>query len=131
MYKLEKSEVTEGGGAPSVDAPVGALQSALSRTGKDVTKSRAATISMQAKTYYGRKIQDIKLAIDQANVDKEAMLDMSPNNKNSIIVVSSFDAPKFAETYSGISLNIRNLNIQMEEYLKDYKFLFGEEFKGL
>jgi hypothetical protein len=108
----------------SLDAMTGAFVSSLKRNNKQIKEARAVAIAEDAQMYYKRKIEDIEKDLRQTRRDREAMLDLSPSDKNTIISVSDFDATKWVEKDLELGLRIRELEIKLEVASKQYNYLF-------
>ena len=102
----------------------GAFASSLKRTNKQIRDERARQIASSAERTFRRAIEDIEEALESKVLEKAAMLDMSPNNTQSILRADAIDSAKFVSRYSELSLEIRELKIKRQESKKDYVFLF-------
>lgn len=102
----------------------GAFASSLQRTNKQIRAERARQISSSAERTFRRYIEDVEEALESKILEKDAMLDMSPNNTQSILRSDEVNTTEFVARYSKLSLEIRDLKIKRQEAKKDYDFLF-------
>lgn len=103
----------------------GAFGQSLIRTNKEIKKDRAASISEDAEMVYRRKVEDMKMQLKTLRRQRENMLDMSPTNTQSLILAGDFDASKFAEKDIAFGMQIRLLEIKVQEAERRYDYLFG------
>lgn len=108
------------------DVKVGAFVSSLTRTNKEIKKDRAESITEDAQLVYKREIEDMRLNHKRLTRERENMLDLSPNNKDSLMLANEFDAKKFTEKDINIGIALRELEIKLEIAEKSYERLFGE-----
>lgn len=108
----------------------GAFVGSLKRTNKNIREDRATAIAEAAEMLYKRKVEDLNMKIKQLNRDRTNMLDMSPDNAQSLKLATDFDEEAFVTKDIEIGLKIRELEITKEIAEQRYKFLFtGEEVK--
>ena len=55
------------------------------------------------------------------------MLDLSPEDANSLVLASEFDARAYVDKELELGVKIRNLEIKLEIAEKRYSYLFGED----
>jgi hypothetical protein len=97
----------------------------LKRSNSKIRGDRADAISDKAKREYKRYVEDREDRIVELKRDREAMLDMSPENTLSLIPASGFDPAKFIEKDMEYSIELRNEEIALEIAKKRYEYLFG------
>lgn len=103
----------------------GAFVASLKRNNKQIRSDRAASIAEDAQMAYRRGIEDLEMGIKRMQREQDNMLDMSPENAQSLILGKDFDANKYLELDSKLSLDIRNAEIKIDLAKTRYNFLFG------
>jgi hypothetical protein len=103
----------------------GAFVLSLKRNNREIRADRATNISEDTQMEYKREIEDIQVSIKKLNRELENMLDLSPNNTQSLVLASNFDSKSFVKKDIEIGLKIRNLEITLEIAKKRYNYLFG------
>lgn len=103
----------------------GAFVSSLQRNNKQIKDDRATSIAEDAQLSYRREIEDLEMSIKRMRRTQDNMLDMSPENSQSLILGKDFDAAGFIEMDTKLGLEIRNANIKLEIATERYDFLFG------
>ena len=98
---------------------------ALRRNNDQIREDRAKAISEDSELIYRRKFEDIELKIKRLEREQEGQIDISPLDKNSL-VFADFDPDAFVQKDIELSLNIRNLKIQLEIIKKRFEYLFGK-----
>mgnify|MGYP003553588252 CR=1 FL=1 len=108
----------------------GAFVGSLVRNNKKIREDRAIAIAESAEMMFKRKVEDTQLKLKQMKRDRDAMLDLSPTDANSLVLASDFKADEFVEKDIKLGIDIRNLEIMLEVAEKRYAHLFkGEEAK--
>lgn len=102
----------------------GAFVGSLVRNNKKIREDRAIAIAESAEMLYKRNVEDTELKIKQLKRDREAMLDLSPTDAQSLVLASDFDAQAFVEKDIKLGLDIRNLEIVLEIAKSRYEHLF-------
>lgn len=102
----------------------GAFVGSLVRNNKKIREDRAIAIAESAEMLYKRQVEDTELQIKQLKRDREAMLDLSPTDAQSLVLASDFDAKKFVEKDIQLGVAIRNLEITLEIAKTRYTHLF-------
>ncbi|MES2774780.1 MAG: hypothetical protein V4722_11385 [Bacteroidota bacterium] len=102
----------------------GAFVGSLLRNNKKIRDDRAIAIAESAEMLYKRQVEDIELQIKQLKRDREAVLDLSPTDAQSLVLASDFDAKKFVEKDIQMGVAIRNLEITLEIAKSRYNHLF-------
>lgn len=108
----------------TLDTMKGAFVGSLVRNNKKIREDRAIMITESAEMIYKRKVEDTALQIKQLKRDREAMLDLSPTDAQSLVLASDFDAQKFVEKDIQLGISIRNLEITLEIAKGRYNHLF-------
>jgi hypothetical protein len=103
----------------------GAFVGSLVRNNKKIREDRAIAIAESAEMLYKRQVEDTELKIKQLKRDREAMLDLSPSDAQSLVLASDFDAKKFVEKDIELAVTIRNLEITLELAKNRYNYLFN------
>lgn len=107
-----------------LDQMEGAFVGSLVRNNRKIREDRAVAIAEAASMKYKRTVEDIDLAIKQLRRDREAMLDLSPTDAQSLVMASDFNADQFVEKDIKIGISIRNLEIKREIAAERYGVLF-------
>jgi hypothetical protein len=107
-----------------LDEMKGAFVSSLVRNNKKIREDRAIAIAESAEMLYKRQVEDTELKIKQLKRDREAMLDLSPTDAQSLVLASDFDAKSFVEKDIQLGVTIRNLEISLEIAKSRYNHLF-------
>ena len=102
----------------------GAFVGSLVRNNKKIREDRAMAIAESADMLYKRYVEDTELKIKQLKRDREAMLDLSPTDAQSLVLASDFDASAFVDKDIQLGLAIRNLEITLEIAKARYNHLF-------
>lgn len=107
----------------------GAFIDSLRRNNKQIKNDRALSLFEDAEMAYKREIEDMERNIKRLGRNRENMLDLSPENTQTLKLANDFDPEAFVEEDGKISDQIRNLTIQLNIRKKRYNFLFGGDFK--
>lgn len=97
----------------------------LNRNNRSIKKDRAVAITEDVQTYYKREVEDMRLEMKRLVRERNNMLDLSPADKNSLILASDFNAKEFVNKDIEIGLKLRNLKIKLEVAEASYNNLFG------
>ncbi len=108
-----------------LDELKGVFVESLVRNNKKIKEDRAIAIAESAEMLYKREVEDTTLKIKQLKRERDAMLDLSPSDANSLILASDFDAKDFVERDIQLGLKIRNLEITLEIAKTRYNYLFS------
>jgi hypothetical protein len=111
-------------GSP-LDEMKGAFVSSLKRNNKKIREDRAIQIAEEGQMKYKREVEDIGLQIRQLKREREAMMDLSPTNADSLVLASDFDAKNYVSKDIELGVKIRNLEIRYDIASKRYEYLFG------
>ena len=105
----------------------GALIGSLVRNAKQVKHDRAESIAEDAMIRFKRTIEDLEVDIRRLERQREARLDMSPNNTFSIISAKEFDPIGFVDDELAIGIKIRESKIKLKIAKDRFQYLFGDE----
>lgn len=105
---------------------VGALFQALNRNNKTIKRDRAIAIAEDAQLFYKREIEDLNVELRKLLRERQAMLDLSPTDANSLVLASDFDSKVFVNKDIELGIKIRNLSIKLEVANESFKTLFGD-----
>ena len=103
----------------------GAFVASLKRNNKQIKSDRAEAISEDAQMSYRRRLEDMEMKLKRMRRQQENMLDMSPDNTQSLMVAKDFDATGYVDQDTALALEIRNTEILFELAQKRYHYLFG------
>ena len=110
----------------ALDNMGGAFVESLTRNNKKIRADRAVALAEDVQLIYKREVEDIILQIKRIKREREAMLDLSPTDAQSLVLVSDFDSGAFVSKDIEIGLKIRNLEIKLDIAKTRYEFLFGQ-----
>lgn len=105
----------------------GAFIDSLKRNNKQIRNDRAESLYEDTELIYKRIIEDLQLEIKKKQRERENMLDLSPANATNLVLGKDFNAEEFVTKDVGLAIDIRNLNIKVEEAKKRYNYLFGDK----
>jgi len=128
--ELDEKDINKVGEDATLDievTPSGAFIDSLKRTNKSIKSDRAISISEEAEMAYERYIQDIRMGIKRLKRERTNMLDMSPDNTQSLILAKNFDSKTFVERDLGIAVSLRNEEIRLSLAEKSFEYLFGRK----
>lgn len=108
----------------ALDEMKGAFVGSLVRNNKKIREDRAIAIAEAAQMIYKREVEDLEMQIKQLKREREAMLDLSPTDAQSLVLASDFDAKNFVKKDVEMGLKIRNLEITIEIAKSRYELLF-------
>ncbi len=103
----------------------GAFISSLKRNNKQIREDRATAIAEDTELVYKRTIEDIELSIKKMKRDQENMLDLSPENAQSLILASDFNSTEYVKKDINLGIKIREAEIELDIAKKRYEYLFG------
>jgi hypothetical protein len=120
----------EPAGAPGPDVQEehaeikGAFMKNLVRNNKKIREDRAVAIGEAAQLLYKRRVEDTELNLKQLKREREALIDLSPTDAQSLILASDFNAEFFVQKDIELGVKIRNCEITLEIARKQYHQLF-------
>lgn len=114
----------------------GALGGSLTRGKKQILEARALDIVEETEFFFRNKMEALQKKITKLHRKRRMALDLSPDNVDSLIVAKNFDAEDFYDVYDGYGLEIRELQIKLNNTKTNYKHLFeasieDEEFASM
>lgn len=107
-----------------LDNMKGAFVGSLVRNNKKIREDRAIAISESAQMLFKRAVEDLEVVIKQLKRDRDAMLDLSPTDAQSLVLASDFNAQAFVDKDIKMGVEIRNLEIKLEIARARYTYLF-------
>jgi hypothetical protein len=116
------STVTEDLG---LDGMSGAFVNSLKRNNKQIKTERAIMIAEGTELIFKRTVEDIELRLKDKRRERAAQLDMSPENTHSLVVAKDFNPRAWVDKDLNFSMEIRNLEIELEIAKGRYQYLFG------
>lgn len=105
----------------------GAFGASLLRNASKIKEERALTILRNGEKYFRRKVEDLTDRIGNLEVERQALLDMSPTDINSLVLATDFKADEFYDTERKLTMQIREARVELEEMQTRYEFLFGKK----
>lgn len=99
----------------------------LTRNNKQIKNDRALAIHEDAELVYKRRIEDLRISLKQKIRQRNNLLDLSPENAQSLKLANDFDANVYCDTDIKLTMDIRNIRIQLTEAEARYNFLFKKE----
>lgn len=102
----------------------GAFVTSLKRNNSKIREERAIMITEDAYTMYKRKAEDIEMTIKQIRRRREAMMDLSPTDAASLQPAKDFKAIDYVETDLNLSVELRQLEIQLDVCKERIAYLF-------
>lgn len=103
----------------------GVFVESLKRNNTKIKEDRAIAIAEAAELIYKREVEDLGIQIKQIKRERDAMLDLSPKDANSLILASDFNAKDFVNKDLELGVKIRNLEIKLEIAQARYNELFN------
>lgn len=108
------------------EVEVGAFVASLKRNNKQIRDDRASAITEDAQMAYKRSVEDLEMGIKRMRREQENMLDLSPDNAQSLILGKDFDSATYISRDAELGLNIRNAEIKLDIAATRYLYLFGD-----
>lgn len=105
----------------------GALGASLLRNSKQIKEERGFNIWNETERTYRRKVEDLQYKIDRLKQQQAGLLDLSPENSQSLILAKDFDPEKFFAADNDFTMQIRTAKIELEEASERYKQLFTDQ----
>lgn len=105
--------------------PKGAFFGSLTRNNKQIRADRAAAISEDTMLMFKRKVEDLEVRLRRLKMDRENLLDMSPDNSMSLKLASDFNSEEFIDKDLKLGLAIRETEILLDIASSRYHYLFG------
>lgn len=102
----------------------GAFVGSLTRNNKKIREDRAISIAEDAELFYKRRVEDLETQIKRLKREREALLDLSPTDAQSLVLATDFKSEDFVNKDVKLGLDIRNLEITLEIARERYNHLF-------
>ena len=103
----------------------GAFVSSLKRNNKEIKADRASAIAEDAQLVYRRRMEDLELSVKKLKRERDNMLDLSPDNAQSLILASNFNCEDLVSKDIDLGIKIRQAEITLEIARERYNYLFG------
>lgn len=117
------TEEQEGAG----NAPVtGLVYQSLQRNNAQIRKERGDAIAEDLEMTFKRGVEDLQVKLRRLSRDRDAMFDFSPTNTQSLVLVKELDAVDIQAKDMRLSIEIRNVEIELEIAKARYTNLFGK-----
>lgn len=108
--------------APEVE---GALYQSLRRNNKEIRQDRADTIAEELEMTFSRGIQDLEMKLKRLTRERDGMYDFSPTNSQSLVMAKELHADEILIKDYQLSVQIRQVEIELEIARNRYTHLFG------
>jgi len=118
------SKATKQTKAPKAPSYPGRFFASLNRNNASIKADRAADLTEGARLQYKRKVEDLEQQINVLKRRREAALDLSPDTAISLKHAANFDEKAFVASDIAMSIEIRNLSIELKLTKGRYKSLF-------
>ncbi len=105
---------------------IGAFVNSLKRNNKQIKADRAESIAEDAQMGFKREVEDLEMRIKRMKRAQDNLLDMSPDNADSLILGKNFDAALYIEKEMELGTNIRTAEIKLEIAKARFTYLFGD-----
>mgnify|MGYP001346243107 CR=1 FL=1 len=102
----------------------GKLFASISRTFPKIRMDRAQMISRSIETLYRRKVEDLYVALESFEIERENLLDMAPDSALSTKAAANVDPKAFVTKDLELSLMIRKTQIEYYTAKARYNELF-------
>jgi hypothetical protein len=99
----------------------------LNRNNSQIKEDRATAILEDTQLKYKRKVEDLGIDIRNLERKREAMLDLSPSDANSLTLSKDFDAENYVNSDLEIATKIETKKMVLKVAKERYQELFGEE----
>ena len=109
----------------------GAFAESLLRNGTKIREDRGLALWNSAERVYRRKMEDLQSRIEDLESSRNALIDLSPNDVNSLTVPSDFNAEEFYDKDMKLTLDIRDTKIRFEEAKARYEALFSKKVEPM
>lgn len=103
---------------------VSKFEKLLTRKGDAIMDARASRVLTAAKNAQEAIVRDLVDEVNKLEDKREAMLDMSPDNRYSLSVGKDFDAKQWTKEYHALSIQLANKKIELEIAEENFKDLF-------
>lgn len=111
-----------------VEGAQGLFGETLHRNNKKIRSDRADQIIEGTERTYRRVCEDIAFKMKDLERERNSMLDLSPTDAQSLVLVKDFDNHDFVQRDIDIGLELRKLQIKYEVAVARYELLFNKKF---
>jgi len=105
----------------------GAFVASLTRNNRDIKRDRAVAIAEDAGLRYRREVEDLEIKLKRLKRQQENMLDLSPENTQSLMVAKNFDSREYVQRDIDLGIEIRETKIKLDIARERFEYLFGGE----
>ncbi len=102
----------------------GTLGASLLRNNKQIKEERGLAIWEETERTYRRKVEDLSDKVKRLERQRTALLDLSPENTQSLILAKDFDPEQFYKADFDFTMQIRTAKIELLEAQGRYNQLF-------
>jgi hypothetical protein len=124
----EKSELVETTES-SNGSEGGFLQQSLQRSNKQIRQERGDAIAEDLEIVYKRKVEDLEVEVKRSLRRQENAFDFSPTNSQSLVMAKELESVDILAQDLALSLEVRNLQIQLHLARVRYNILFGFKYE--
>ena len=103
----------------------GAFAASVLRSNKQIRYDRGLMLVEKTEKHYRRTVEDLSDKINDLKRERDAALDLSPTNAQSLVLSADFNEQEFTDSDIKLGVEIRNTEIKYEVALKRYEVLFG------
>jgi hypothetical protein len=104
----------------------GTLYQSLARNNGQIRQERADVIAEDLEITFKRGVEDMQYKLKRLKTSREGMFDFSPTNSQSLVLIKDLDAKQIHENDMKISIEIRQMEIELEIGESRYLSLFGK-----
>jgi hypothetical protein len=103
----------------------GQFVASLKRNNDQIKSYRADSISSKTELAYKHKVENLDFLLDDLRRKQDEMLDMSPDNTQSLVLAKNFDEKVWVEEDNRLALEIHNTEVKLKLAKARFKTLFG------
>lgn len=103
----------------------GIVGASLGRTNAQIRHDRGNAIAEDLEMSFRRGVEDKRIKLKRFIRDRDAMFDFSPTNALSLVLVKDLDTASIRDRDESLTIQIRQIKIELEEAEKRYEELFG------
>lgn len=107
----------------------GFLQQSLNRSNKQIRQERGDAIAEDLEIVYKRKVEDLEVEVKRSLRKQENAFDFSPTNSQSLVMAKELESVDILSQDLALSLDVRNLKIQLNLARHRYNILFGFKYE--
>jgi hypothetical protein len=119
----EIKDALEGGSVETITK--GIVGSSLGRTNAEIRRDRGNAIAEDLEMAFRRGVEDLRIKLKRLIRDRDAMFDFSPTNALSLVLIKDLDTNSIREKDAKLTIEIRQVRIELEEAETRYEALFG------